>query len=318
MSRPLRIQFAGASYHVMGRGLEKRRIFRSSKDHEDFYQRLYEARVRFGLKIFSFCLMPNHYHLFIKTSKPNLSMAMRHINASYTTYFNKAHKRCGPLFQGRYKAVLVHEEAYALKLSKYIHLNPVKAKLVTHCRDYSHSSYRYFGHNAKAPDYLDTTWIRKCFQDAPAQKDAAEQYKKYIDSDKDMRWNPVESLKKGTLLGDDRFCQAIIENYLPKKKDGQGISNLRSLQKTQDLAKYRNLIIPHQVSEGMRDKLLAHLLRKFTPLSLREIGEQLNPGRKLDAVSKMIQRFHRERFMNKSLNRLTSDLEKEIMSNVQT
>jgi len=144
MSRPLRIQIPGACYHVLSRGLEKRSIFRKKKDYETFQQRLLEAHSRYKIQIYAFCLMPNHYHLLIKTILPNLSIAMKHINGSYLNYFNRAHKRVGPLFQGRFKAFLVEESRYGLILSRYIHQNPVKAKLASSCMRYPYSSFRYW------------------------------------------------------------------------------------------------------------------------------------------------------------------------------
>ncbi|WP_432823269.1 transposase, partial [Trichloromonas sp.] len=116
MARPLRIQYPGAYYHVTSRGNERKDIFKSRRDREKFLGYLQSATERYGAVIHCYCLMSNHYHLFIETPEGNLSQIMQHVNGSYTTYYNVKRKRAGHLFQGRYAAVLVEADAYALEL----------------------------------------------------------------------------------------------------------------------------------------------------------------------------------------------------------
>lgn len=115
MSRPLRIQYAGAFYHVTSRGNERKDIFKGDRDRERFLNYLESAAQRYGAIFHCYCLMNNHYHLLIETPDSNLSQIMQHINGSYTTYFNIRRKRAGHLFQGRYHAILVEADAYAHK-----------------------------------------------------------------------------------------------------------------------------------------------------------------------------------------------------------
>ena len=107
MARPLRIQFPGAFYHVTSRGNERKAVFKSKRDRENFLEYLESATRRYDAVIHAFCMMDNHYHILLETPTGNLSQIMRHINGAYTTYFNVERSRAGYLFQGRYKAILV-------------------------------------------------------------------------------------------------------------------------------------------------------------------------------------------------------------------
>src|SRR3989338_4817159 len=127
MARPLRIEYAGAFYHVMNRGLERREIFQSSQDYEKFLTLLDPLFDRYQVRLHSYCLMPNHYHLYVETPQGYLSKIMRQLDGVYTQSYNRRYKRVGPLLQGRYKAILIEKENYSLELSRYIHLNQVKA-----------------------------------------------------------------------------------------------------------------------------------------------------------------------------------------------
>ena len=130
MARPLRITYPGAFYHVTSRGNERKDIFKSRRDREKFLEYFESAAKRYDAVIHVFCLMDTHYHLLLKTPSGNLPQIMRHVNGAYTTYFNVKRGRSGHLFQGRYKAILVDIDEYAKELSRYIHLNPVRAKIV--------------------------------------------------------------------------------------------------------------------------------------------------------------------------------------------
>ena len=136
MARPLRITYPGAFYHVTSRGNERKAVFKSKRDREKFLEYLESATQRYDARIHTYCMMDTHYHLLLETPSGNLPQIMRHINGAYTTYFNVKRHRSGHLFQGRYKAILVDIDAYAQELSRYIHLNPVRAKIVETPEDY--------------------------------------------------------------------------------------------------------------------------------------------------------------------------------------
>ena len=126
MSRPLRIEYENAFYHVMNRGRGHENTFLSDDDFKYFLYCIEQASLRFNIEVHSYCLMTNHYHLLIKTPDANLGRAMKHINGLYTQYFNRTHNTDGALFRGRYKAVLVDADNYLLHVSRYIHRNPIE------------------------------------------------------------------------------------------------------------------------------------------------------------------------------------------------
>ena len=135
MARPLRLEFAGALYHVTSRGDRLEDIYNSDEDREAFLEVLAEVCARYNWKCHAYCLMSNHYHLLVETPDANLSKGMRHLNGVYTQRFNREHKEAGHLFQGRYKAILVDKKNYLLELARYIVLNPVRAEMVRVAED---------------------------------------------------------------------------------------------------------------------------------------------------------------------------------------
>lgn len=142
MARPLRIEFSGAVYHVTSRGNAQQNIFLCDDDRQAFLDLLGIACERFRWQCHAYCLMSNHYHLLIETQAPSLSKGMKYLNGTYTSAFNRRHFRIGHVFQGRYKAILVEKDAYLLELSRYIVLNPVRARMVRSAKDWPWSSYR--------------------------------------------------------------------------------------------------------------------------------------------------------------------------------
>ena len=149
-------------YHVYSRGNERKEIFRSSEDYELFLWLLKDCAGLFDCLVHAWCLMPNHFHLLLETKDSNLSQVMKRLLGVYTMRFNSRYKRRGHLFQGRYKALLVDKDNYFLQLSRYIHLNPVKARLVKLAEDYRWSSMKYFL-NEKAPGMLERQFTLNSF-----------------------------------------------------------------------------------------------------------------------------------------------------------
>lgn len=128
MARPVRVEFEDASYHVMARGNERRTVFHTPEDHILFLKTLGEMRERFGVDLMAYVLMPNHYHLLLRTPRGNLSRSMGWMQTTFTSRYNRLYRRSGHLFQGRYKAQLIQEEVYGFRLIPYVHLNPVRRK----------------------------------------------------------------------------------------------------------------------------------------------------------------------------------------------
>ena len=171
MARPLRLEFAGALYHITSRGNEQRAIFRSDRDRKTFLVFLGQAVERFGWSLTAWVLMTNHFHLVVQTREANLSQGMQWLNSTYVNWFNRVHKRCGHLFQGRFKAYLVDREAYFAEVLRYVVLNPVRAKMVQRPEEYRWSSYRATAGLETAPEWLDLDSVFPLFEGGaePAQ-----------------------------------------------------------------------------------------------------------------------------------------------------
>ncbi|OGP60241.1 MAG: hypothetical protein A2V67_18820 [Deltaproteobacteria bacterium RBG_13_61_14] len=154
MGRPTRVEFPGAIHHVTARGNDRKAIFFYDDNRKNFLDLLDRAASRFRLEIFAFCLMTNHYHLFLRTAEPNLAAAMKWLNGLYSARLNRSRNRSGHLFQNRYHSVLVTKEPHWLHLSMYLHLNPVRAGMVQDPCEYEWSSFRDYIQTRSRFDWL--------------------------------------------------------------------------------------------------------------------------------------------------------------------
>jgi REP element-mobilizing transposase RayT len=159
MPRPLRIQFPGAVYHVMNRGNGRQAIFADAADARLFMALVEEIAAPLDWRFYAYCLMTNHYHFVVHTPAPNLSAGMQALAARYTQEFNRRHRRDGPLFRGRFHAILVERESYLVPLVRYVVLNPVLAGAAADPGAWRWSSYRATAGTAEAPAPLDTSWM---------------------------------------------------------------------------------------------------------------------------------------------------------------
>ncbi len=159
MPRPLRVEYEGAFYHVMNRGLRHAPIFSDSEDRNLFFTTLNESVERFSIKIHAFALLDNHYHLLIETPQANLGRAMRHVDGVYTQRYNRRHGLDGPLFRGRYKAQVIEEEQYLITLVAYIHLNPTRAGIEQQPQLPDRSSHSAFIGHTKKPHWLTCSFV---------------------------------------------------------------------------------------------------------------------------------------------------------------
>ena len=178
MSRPLRIAFPGAVYHVTSRGNARQDIVSDDRDRAQFLTILGHVVERYAWRCHAYCLMDNHYHLLIETPKPTLSQGMRQLNGLYTQAYNRRHRRVGHLFQGRFTAILVEKEPHLLELCRYVVLNPVRAKAVPHPRRWAWSSYRATAGEAAGPPWLTTEWVWEQF--GPRAQTAQENYRVFV------------------------------------------------------------------------------------------------------------------------------------------
>jgi putative transposase len=156
MSRPLRLELSGGLYHVTSRGDRREDIFLDDTDREAWLEILAHCCERYNWAIHVWCQMTNHYHLVVETAEANLAAGMRQFNGVYTQRVNRRHRRVGHVFQGRYKAILVERDSYLLELARYVVLNPVRATMVKHARQWKWSAYPAMVGTAPRPGWLHT------------------------------------------------------------------------------------------------------------------------------------------------------------------
>lgn len=229
MARPLRIEYAGAFYHVMHRGNAGEDLFKSDRDREALLEYFCKAVERYAIKVHTYCLMTNHYHLLIETPQANLSQAIKWINVSYAAYFNRKRRRRGHLFQGRFKAVLVDADEYLKHLSRYIHLNPVRAGLVAQCRDYPWSSYPVFSGYKKRPEWLEAQWLLSLFSND--KNESKKRYRDFVETVQNQEIeDPSKDIVSGVILGGADFVNWIRQEILTKHADIKEKPQLRSLK----------------------------------------------------------------------------------------
>ena len=168
MARPLRLELSGGLYHVTSRGDGREDIYLRDEDRESWLEILGQVCERFNWVCHAWCQMGNHYHLLVETPQANLSQGMRQLNGVYTQRFNRAHERCGHVFQGRYKAILVERDSYLLELARYVVLNPLRAKMIERLEDWPWSSYPATCGQGPLPSWLQTDWILAQFGESRA------------------------------------------------------------------------------------------------------------------------------------------------------
>lgn len=260
MARSLRIEYPGALYHITSRGDGQENIFLSDEDRALFTTLLSEINARCSWLCYAFCLMSNHYHLLIETPEKNLSKGMQLLNGIYTQKFNKAHRRVGHVFQGRFKAILVEKDSYLLELCRYIVLNPVRAHMVETASDWEWSSYNdTIGLSSKFP-WLSTELILNLFH--ADLSNARKKYKQFVleGISAEPLW---AKLKKQIFLGSEHFVNKM-QNTIDLEK------NLMNIPKSQ-YTPMRLSLAEYEMQSSNRNECirLAYSSGQFT---LAEIG----------------------------------------------
>ena len=204
MARPLRIEFPGALYHVTSRGDRREPIFEDDEDRLKFMDVLAEVVKRFNWVCHVFCLMTNHYHLVVETPEGNLSKGMRQLNGMFTQASNRRHKRVGHIFQGRFKGILVDKDSYLLELARYVVLNPVRAGMVKHPKEYPWSSYGMMVGYVLTPSWLAADGVLALFGTRRAE--ARRRYVQFVAEGvgKETVWS---ELRQQIYLGNEKFVQ---------------------------------------------------------------------------------------------------------------
>ena len=321
IARPLRIKFPGAIYHIFSRGHRKENIFLSNHDREKFLKILIECIEKYSIHLYCYVLMKNHYHLFQKTPNPNLSEAMHHLNSSYSNWFKKKHKLDGSIFQGRFKSILVDTECYALTLSAYIHLNPVRAGFAIKPENYMWSSYHYYAGLEPIPNWINSSLISSIVNGNPPE------YKQFVEnwSQANNAGKKINMFGEDSILGDDKFKEQIretIKNHALKtnQKDTLNSKALTCLTRVQieDIFKETFQIeadLFHNKTENdLKKHILMYSLKKYSALSLQEISDifDLKYVTTFQKIRRLLIRAEMDLSLKESLNKFEHNLKNKI------
>jgi len=292
MARPLRLQFAGAVYHVMARGHERSAIFRDAEDRSKFLALLEQVATEEKWIVHAYCLLGNHFHVLIETPEGALARGMRDLNGRYAQWFNWRHDRRGHVFEGRYRSAVVEKQTHLMELHRYIVLNPVRARLAERPSEWRWSSYRATVGSEKAPAWLETDWTLGQF--GGRRSSAREAFQRFVSAGK-VAGKEVEALERAAYLGGREFLKRMQELVSSQEKDDEIPQRYRKASAQVKLEDIRRQVAREwDVKEealprrrGGDDKKAAiYLARKLTRLGGREIGREF--GVKAARVSNVV------------------------------
>jgi REP element-mobilizing transposase RayT len=316
MGRPIRIEYPSALYHITSRGNEKKDIFQREGDRVKFLQILEDYHDRYGILIHSYVLMDNHYHLILETPKGNLLKVMHGINSSYTGYFNRKYGRSGHLFQGRYRGILVEKDTYLLSLSRYVHLNPVRAGVVDRPQQYRWSSYVGYIGKEKESEWVEYAWVFSQF--GKEKKRARRRYREYVEEGlRAKETTPLRNLHGQVILGDQVFIERI-KGMLKGRRLSQGIVERKRLLEHPSATEVVGVvseaygidqeeILERGGRANTARKVAIYYCQRYTGLSNEAIGE-LFGGIHYTTVSKVTARLREEMLKDKELSKLIDHL----------
>ena len=293
MPRPLRIEYAGARYHVMSRGDRRESIFADARDREQFIITLGQACAKTGWQVHAYCLMTNHFHLVIETPQPNLVAGIRWMLGTYTQRFNRRHQHWGHLFGGRYKAQLIDERSpsYLAAACDYVHLNPARAGLVPEHRELQ--SFPWSSYPAYLLPGLRPSWLRidRLLGEHGLQEDTAKTRREF--SRRMEQICPVdlpgehEPLRRGWKLGGDDFVDWLADKLARRGRPGERARERREtdaalaerlVRKGLQEAKWDETELK-RTPKGHATKVeLARILRAQTPMTRHWIAHRLHMG----------------------------------------
>jgi len=320
MARPLRIEYADALYHVMSRGNDRRPIVKDDADRTRRLEWLSRTVEIYRWRLHAFVLMDNHEHLFVETPEPNLSVGMQHLNGSYTSYCNLRHRRSGHLFQGRFKSQLIDNEGYYWEISRYIHLNPVRAGLAKRPEAWPWSSYA--GYHKKSRELPWVTYQTVLREFGWRADHARREYQKFvragIDSPPACPWDQAV---QGLILGGETFVEKI-RQMLTNRQDDSSLPAVKALRPRPTLARILEAVAeefdadvkqwtPGRRADDISRAAAAYLARRRYGYRVREIAEALGYGSSggvVMAVKRIEQASPRVQATVRKLdNRITND-----------
>ena len=287
MTRPLRIQYPGALYHITNRGNERKAIFSDDMDRESFLSLLSQSVGTYNIVLHSFVLMENHWHFLAQTPLGNLSEFMRHFNIIYTSYYNRRHKRSGHLYQGRYKSFLVEADSYLSTVSRYIHLNPVRISTVKKGSIKKQCDYLWKYPWSSLPGYLtrskESSFVEYALvlsEYGGHTKRSKERYKKQIVDDLTAGLSIREHVFAQSILGRDPFISWVRERYVDSKNDRERpsvskISQFSSVERFLTIIEEETGLSNLLQATGTTRQIVMTILYNYGGLNNREIGDLL-------------------------------------------
>lgn len=305
MARQLRPLAPGLLYHVIARGNQRRKVFLGEEDFNAYRERLARYRRRYGVVVHAYCLMPNHVHLLVETGSAPLSRFMQGVQQSYTQFFNRAHRKVGHAFQGRYKAIVCERDRYLTALVRYIHLNPVRAGLVK-----VPSAYRHSGHGAylagRGDEVVDPRPVLGVLGGTSA-------YRRFVADGMGQRHEPdYYQVDEQSFLGSEGFGQkvktvlgAAWSSPRPRRPSGEGFRRLA-----------RAVGMPEEALRGPdrrwavseKRSLVAYVLIRRMGYAVKEVSAWLH--RDQATISSMLYRFEAGLSEGKMEHREIEKLEK--------
>ncbi len=308
MARPLRIDFPGAFYHVTSRGDEKCVIFKSARDRLKFLEYLASTVDRHGAVIHGYCLMTNHYHLLLETPHANLSQILHLLNGSYTTYFNVKRKRAGHLFQGRFKAILVEADQYALELSRYMHLNPVRAGMTKEPATYQWSSYLAYIGKIPEPAWLTCRFIRGLLCQS---SEAANRYREFVEDLLGKEYvSPLAGAVACAVLGSPDFIEEIMADYVDNERARPDLPAVKALHHRYGIENIISKVHEKGLEPQLARQVAIHLCHRYSGARLSEIGGYFELS--YSGVSKVSTKLEKLLMSNSELQFIVREILREL------
>lgn len=346
MARPLRINRPGAWYHVRGRGIERRIIYLDDRDRLHWLELAGEAAEMFHWRFHAYTLMDNHFHAILQPEEANLSEGMQWFNTSYASWFNRRHQRVGPLFQGRFKSEVVEASSWGLRLSQYLHLNPVRIKgfgldkksrkadqlglrgelrteevrkAIDHLRKYRWSSYRAYLGLVNPPPWLCCDEIFKMVGGRGSREQQIA-YRKYVEDAvrRGVVESPWEELKGQLVLGSKKFVDEV--RKLIKGHDREQPQR-KALENHPELSRAIKVVeaIRGEEWQNFRDQhgdwgrdLVLYLGRKVCGMKLKALGEQVG-GMDYAAVSGAVRRLEKRLSQDRHLKQIAKQAKDDLL-----
>lgn len=278
MSGKACVDFRNGIYHVYNRGVNKQNIFCDNEDRWCFINLCKRAKLKYGVVFLAFCLMGNHYHLFVRTLEANLSKVMKYINERFSKYYIKKYKsdkKSGHTFMGPYGRRIVQTDLYASTLLSYIHNNPVKDRFVGHPADYRWSSYNYYASGFDQFDFIDKDLLEANFSPVLRNKEGEAMLDPLS-----LEWEPESHTLGSLFLGDIGFVKSILADHF---HDEDGFANsllLYGLRQQVDSKLMRNLVGSIEMNHRLHRRVLIYSLLEWTELQSPELAIELGlkPG----------------------------------------